>query len=187
MPNVSPKTPMQRTDNIDGYAGTVPSRCPDASGDPRAHHEVASTHGTASQTIAPTRVACVRAILSGCTSAPMFACVPMCRATCGGITQSGLALLVLSAIALGVPAPRRYGAVCIDRLVGSVAGAFWGAALGAASPHPGTLATAGRRRCFRSPRWSRGGRATGSRRSPRSSCSWCRTATPARRRPRSSV
>src|SRR5205085_7177878 len=31
----------------------------------------------------------------------------------------------------------------IDRLAGTAAGALWGAALGAAIPHPGTLATAG--------------------------------------------
>jgi hypothetical protein len=31
----------------------------------------------------------------------------------------------------------------IDRLVGTVAGALWGAVLGAAIPHPGLLATAG--------------------------------------------
>ena len=41
MPENTPKTP-------NGNPGTVPSRSPDASGDPRAHHEVAATHGTAS-------------------------------------------------------------------------------------------------------------------------------------------
>jgi uncharacterized membrane protein YccC len=77
----------------------------------------------------------------------------------------------------------------IDRLAGTVAGALWGAALGAAIPHPGTLATAGLLAAALLPLAAlvASGRATGSPRSPRSSCSWCRTATPARCRPRSSV